>query len=307
MVDNILLLIIFFILMIILFQKSENMTDYNFGYFNSKSSLFLSNNLYSINEQIEIKLLQECNLNIKYDYGTNYNSIINNGISVYQDVADPLIHTIEIDNINYNLTSIRWKNSKLSYNNKSVGLNLELTHQNFNSIYKVILVIPLNFINYNLDNKNNETFKNIGYNYMTKDFNIYTDTKISDNSNKNFITPSYFQLKDKKQIIINSQKKLYNLDISNNNINKKYSLNKLLTSPVLIPDYECCVNSIGQNLRFNFCDIQQILQSQKKFYRLEDKEANNYFIIEPQEFNEEIGLDIMNKIFYDNYIFYIKR
>ena len=305
MFDIILLIIILIALIQIIIQNSEKMTDHNFKYLNSKSSTFVNNDLYANNEQIELTTLASCPINFTFDYGTNYNSIINNNISIYQDINNPLEHTIELDNINYNLTSVRWKLSKFTYNNMNIGLDLHLVHQNFNSIYKLIIVVPLSLTSDSIlpYSNNKETFKNIGYNNFVKD--IVTDTTVTNNSIKKFIEPAYYQVKEKTKILINSKKNLFNLNIINNN--KKFSLNKLITSPVLIPDYECCGDKIGQSARFNLCDIQQLLQKNKKYYQLEDKEANKYFITEPLEFNEEIGLNIMNKITYDNSIFYLNK
>ncbi len=305
MFDIILLIIILIALIHLIIQNSENMTDHNFKYLNSKSSVFVTSDLYANNEQIEISTLANCSMNFIFDYGSNYNNIINNEISIYQDIINPLEHTIELDNINYNLTSVRWKLSKFTYNNMNVGLDLHLVHQNFNSIYKLIIVIPLSLTGNNIVPYSNEkeTFKNIGYNNFVKD--IVTDTNLTDTSTAKFIEPAYYQVKDKTEILINSKKNLFNLNIINNN--KNFSLNKLITTPLMIPDYECCGNKIGQSVRFNLCDIQQLLQKNKKYYQLEDKEANKYFITEPLEFNEEIGLNIMNKISYDNSIFYLKK
>jgi len=307
MFDIILLFIIFIALIVIIIQKSEKMTDHNFKYLNSKSSIFVKNNLYSNNEQIEITTLPTCTLNIKYDYGSNFNLIINNDISIYQNIIDPLEHTIELDNLNYNLTSISWKLSKFRYNDINVGLDLYLTHQNFNSLHKLIIVIPLSLTSNKIKPFTNEkeTFKNVGYKKMSKDLLVYTDTKIYDNSDKNFLIPAYFNIKNKTNLLIQSQKNLYDLKIKRNDT--KFSLDKLITSPVLIPKYECCTDSIGQNIRFNFCDVQQLLSDNTKFYQLEDKEANKYFISDPIEFDEELGLTIMNNLSYDTSILFLKK
>jgi len=308
MFDIILLFIILIALIKIIIQKSEKMTDHNFEYLNSKSSVFVKNNLYPNNEQIEITSLPSCTLNIKYDYGSNFNLIINNDISIYQNIIDPLENTIELDNINYNLTSIRWKLSKFRYNDMQVGLDMHLVHQNFNSLHKLIIVIPLSLTSNKIKPYTNEkeTFKNVGYKKMSKDLLVYTDTKIYDNSDKNFLTPAYFKKEDKTKLLIKSQKEIFDLKLEKKN-NSKFSLDKLITSPVLIPKYECCADSIGQNIRFNFCDVQQLLSDNTKFYQLEDKEANKYFISEPIDFDEELGLTIMNNLSLDTSILFLKK
>lgn len=307
MFDIILLFIILIALIKIIMQKSEKMTDHNFEYLNSKSSVFVKNNLYSNDEQIEITTLPTCNINIRYDYGSNFNLIINNDISIYQNMIDPLEHTIELDNVNYNLTSISWKLSRFRYNDMHVGLDLQLIHQNFNSLHKLIIIIPLSLTSDTIKPFTNskETFKNVGYKKMSKDLLVYTDTKIYDNSDKNFLTPAYYKIKDKTKLLIQSQKNSFDLKLEKNK--SKFSLDKLITSPVLIPKYECCADSIGQNIRFNLCDIQQLLGENSKFYQLEDKEANKYFITDPIYFDEEIGLTIMNSLSLDTSILFLNK
>ena len=337
MFDIILLFIILIALILIIKQNLENMDNHNFKYLNSKSSLFVNNNVYSKNELIELTNLPNCQVDFSFDYGSNFNTIVNNGISIYQDMVDPLEHTIEVDNVNYNLTSIRWKASKFTYNKQQVGLELHLIHQNFNSINKVIIVIPLSLTDDNvtsftdqtvtsyneelvttLDKENdtnktkdaNETqntkegFKNIGYKKFMKDTVIYTDTILSDNSIKNFVMPAYFQIKNETKNLLNSQKKMFDLKIKNNF--KNISLNKLITSPVLIPTYECCTDKIGQSMRFNLCDVQEILRLNPKYYELEDTDSNKYFITEPVEYNEELGLSILDNLYYDTNISFLK-
>jgi hypothetical protein len=301
MIDNILLIIILLTLIYIILQKIEPMKDHNFEYLNSKSSTFLINNVYPLNELIEINNLPKCNKIIKFDYGSNYNFIVNNNISVYQDMLDPLQHTIEVDNLNYNLTSIRWKLSKLSYNSIPVGLELHLVHQNFNSLHKLHIIIPLDLINNDV-----EPFKNINYNKMTKAYNIYTDTILDDYDNNKFVDPLYFQIGEKEKILLDSFKNNFNLNKTYPNTN--YSISKLIPSEVLIPNYECCKDSIGQELRLNLCDIKNILSKNNQIYsQLEDRDGNIYLINEPLPFDENLGLHIINKITYDDLVVFIKK
>jgi hypothetical protein len=301
MIDNILLIIILLTLIYIILQKIEPMKDHNFEYLNSKSSIFLKNKIYSLNELIEMNDLPKCIKTIKFDYGSNYNFIVNNNISIYQDIIDPLQHTIEVDNVNYNLTSLRWKLSKFTYNNIPVGLELHLVHQNFNSLHKLNIVVPLDLINNNI-----EPFKNLNYTKMTNAYNIYTDTKLNDHDNNTFIDPLYFQKGKKIELLIKSMKNTFNL---NRKYTKtKYSINKLIPSEVLLPSYECCKDSIGQELRFHFCDLQEILSKNKQtYYQLEDRDGNTYLISEPVPFDENLGLHMMNKITYDNLTVFMKN
>jgi len=298
MFDIILLIIILTTLIYLIYQNLENMTDFNFKYINSKFSEFMKVDVYSSDESIEIINIPTVNLNIKYDYGSNYNSLINNKISIYQDMADQLKHTIEINNINYNLISIRWKISRFLYNNLNVGLDLHLVHKNFNSLHSVTIIIPLNFTNCTL-----EKFKNINYKQMTNKYSIYTDTILEDLSESKFIDPEYFL---KKSNLDKVNDKMFNLKISN--LNKKKFLNNLITNTNVIPSYECCKDSIGQNINFNLSDIQELLynNTNNKFYKLEDRNRDIYYITDPEEFNQDIGLDIYNKINIDKAIEYLK-
>jgi hypothetical protein len=302
MIDNILLIIILLTLIYIILQKTEPMKDHNFEYLNSKSSTFLKNNVYSLNELIELNALPKCTKTIKFDYGSNYNLIVNNSISIYQDIIDPLQHTIYIDNINYNLTSLRWKLSKLSYNGIPVGLELHLVHQNFNSLHKLNIVLPLDLIN----NNKVESFKNINYTKMTNAFNVYTDTKLSDYDNNEFIDPLYFQKGKKTELLMKSMKNNFNLNRTYKDT--KYSVNKLIPSELLLPNYECCKDSIGQELRFNFCDLQEILsKNSKSYYQLEDRDGNSYLINDPIPFDEKLGLYMINKLAYDDLTVFMKK
>lgn len=306
MIDNILFIIILLTLIYIILQKIEPMNDHkkdhNFEYLNSKSSTFLKNNVYSLNELIELNTLPKCNKTIKFDYGSNYNLIVNNNISIYQDILDPLLHTIEVDNVNYNLTSLRWKLSKLSYNDMPIGLELHLVHQNFNSVHKLNIVLPLDLIN----NNKVESFKNINYTKMTNAYNVYTDTKLSDYDNNKFDDPLYFKKGKKTELLLKSLKNNFNLNRSYKDT--KYSVNKLIPSELLLPNYECCKDSIGQELRFNFCDLQEILsKNSNTYHQLEDRDGNSYLINDPIPFDENLGLHMINKLEYDDLVVFIKK
>ena len=225
-------------------------------------------------------------------------NIINNNISIYQDMIDPLQHTIDIDNINYNLISLRWKISKLSYNKIPVCIELHVVHQNFNSLHKLTIIIPLDF-------KNIESFKNINYVKMTKNYSIFTDSFENNNENVKFSESLYFQKDKKNNLLIKSLKNTF--DLNKEYKDNKFSLNTLIPSEVLIPQYECCRDSIGQKLRFNLCDLQQILLNNNKIYaQLEDRDGNSYLISDPQLFDENIGLNLFTKIKNDDLVVFMK-
>jgi hypothetical protein len=296
MFDIILLIIILTTLIYLIYQNLENMTDFNFKFLNSKFSEFMNVDIYESDEYIEILKLPKVDLNIKYDYETNYNLLINNNISIYQDMADQLKHTIEIDNINYNLISIRWKISRFLYNNLNVGLDLHLVHKNFNSLHNVILVIPLNLTNCI------EKFKNINYKKMTTEYSIYTNTILEDSSKYKFTTPDYYLGKFNLDDKINNQKDIFNLKLPSS----KKLLNNLITNKDTIPSYECCKDSIGNNINFDLSVFNELLSDNNSFYKLYDRDNNIYYITDPKEFDENIGLNIYNKITIDNLITYMK-
>jgi hypothetical protein len=296
MIDNIFLIIILLTLIYIIYQEIEPMKDHNFEFLNSKSSIFIKNNVYSVNELIEITDLSKCNKIIKFDYGINTNLFINNKFSIYEDIIDPLQHTIDIDNVNYNLTSVRWNASKLSYNGTPIGLELQLVHQNFNSLYKLIIVLPLDLVN-----NNTESFKNLNYTKMTKN---YDNIDINLNEKNNFTDALYFKKDKKINLLTKSLKNIYNLGRKYNTTQN--SVKKLIQTKVLFPTYECCKNSVGQETPLFLCSLSDMLSNNQIYYQLEDRDGNNYLILDPIPFDEKLGLDLLGKISYDNLIVYIK-
>lgn len=296
MFDNILLLIIFIIIIFLILQSFECMTDFNFDYFNSKFSKFTNVDVYSYDEYIEIKSLPITQqLNITYDYSDNYNFIVNNNVSIYQDMKDLLKNTIEIDNINYNLTSIRWKVSKFTLENKQVGLDLWLVHQNFNSLHKIIIIIPLSLVSYK------ESFKNINYTQMTENYSLYNNQVVADFSDPKFNTPQYFLKNRVTDLTIASQSNSFNLNLSYNS----KLLNNLIKVDA-ISDYECCKDTIGKPQNIILTGIQELLNTNTEYHKLKDRDNNTYYISKPFEFREDIGLHILNKIEIDQSISFMK-
>jgi predicted transcriptional regulator len=66
----------------------------------------------NISNQFYSEKIKTCKKYIKADYGINTSTINNNNISIFQNIIDPLFHTIEIDGKNFNLMGIEWKRSK---------------------------------------------------------------------------------------------------------------------------------------------------------------------------------------------------
>jgi hypothetical protein len=302
-------LILIFILLIFLYflkNNNEKMTNNkNFNYLNSTSSIFVKNKVYATDDKIEITKLPKCTKNINVDYIENTNSIVNNNISIYQNMNDLLQNTIEIDNTNFNLISIRWKISKFKYNNNNVGLDLQLVHQNFKSVDKVIIVIPLDFIQTEL--KSIENFKNIGYNTSSKIFKNYDFNVINNLKNINYSGEEESIIND--NLIRSNNNYDFNLKINYDNkkiYTKKILLDTLLQSDSIIPKYNGDVDTIGQIAKFNLCSLQQLILKNTEYYQLEDHHNDIYYISEPIGIPANLGFGIRNKISMDNDIVYLK-
>jgi hypothetical protein len=290
------------------------MNDNNFKFNNTSTSVFVNNTIY--NDLIEIKNIPQVQKNFTFNYVINYNYIINDNISITQDILDSLKHTIMLDGINYNLISIKWKTTKFLYDNKPVGLCLYLVHKQADSVYRLNIIIPLdlveipiNYYNYNnyTSSANFEFFENINYKKMDNSFNVYTDTKLSDYANYDFSMESNYP---KTKNNINNYINKYNLNLyyyTNN-----FLLNKLICSESIIPEYECCKPTFGKKI---FCDLKNIENILKDDFNLnkglynilEDVNGHLYYITLPKQFDEIIGLSIINKIKLDENISFIKQ
>ncbi len=159
----------------------------------------------------------------------------------------------------------------------------------------------------NNDNDIEETFKNIGYIKMKQLSNQieinplfeekYPDTLSATPTIKPDIDLQNFNQRKEKQ------KNKYNLDSNNSNI----IIDNLLTNKLFIPDYKCCVDTIGTIQKFNLYNLKNIILKNKTFYQLEDQNNNIYYICEPIRFPEDIGLDIREKLVDDLNIKYLKN
>jgi len=280
-------------------------------YLNNKSSYFLNDVVYQSNKTIEITTLPFMKKHhLKFDYGTNTNTLINNKFSIKQEILDPLLLNIEMNNVNYNLITICFKKSKFTFNGKLVGLELHLVHQKYNSLHFVTFIIPLNLISLNISSyenienfKNIESFKNTKYIKMINKLPLYTTTNFNENeSYSNINTPGYFLNDTVFEEKITSLKGKFNLGVNVNKSNK-YSLDKLIPSEVLIPKYECCKDTIGQLFKIELYDLQQLLLENNVYYELSDINQNVYYITNPMDFPENIGLHIRESITFDDIIF----
>lgn len=220
---------------------------------------------------IEITDLPLCNKIFKINYNTNINTIDNNNKSVMQNIVEPMIQTLEINGITYNLSKIEWKISCFSWQNKQVGIDLHLVHTNYNLMTTLSIVIPLDLLNLSQDinsekilNKSNELnvlsssnnliepidlsegFKNVYYKKMDESFNIVENIIGTDQNTYAQVTndidkTKYFNLDHNMADIRNS---FGDIDISNGNplvdigkfnlqYNKKYDINKYSINKLL--------------------------------------------------------------------------
>jgi hypothetical protein len=137
---------------------------------------------------------------------------------------------------------------------------------------------------------------------MTTEYSIYTNTILEDSSKYKFTTPDYYLGKFNLDDKINNQKDIFNLKLPSS----KKLLNNLITNKDTIPSYECCKDSIGNNINFDLSVFNELLSDNNSFYKLYDRDNNIYYITDPKEFDENIGLNIYNKITIDNLITYMK-
>jgi len=327
---KIIIIIILIILILIIFNTSyENMSMYKCYDSNTNKT-----------KLIEITSLPRCNKKIKLNNTININTLNNNNYAIYQDIIDPLLHTIDIDNSNYNLTNVEWRKSKLLWNNKPVGLELHLTYYNFISINSCNVIIPLDLVNnttqvdntfQTVDNTTqvDNTFQTV-YNTTQVDNTFQTinnDTQVDNTFQTEGFINTYYkpmdttikpvedimaQVSDSTMLdsikkIIPDETNIFNLNL---NYNRPYdinniSLNNLLNSNDKIPEYECCGITIGNIKKLDLCIISTIVNYMTKLYSLKDINCNDILVTEPVPFNETIGLLIRNNIIDDPNIIYL--
>uniref|UniRef100_A0A6C0D846 Alpha-carbonic anhydrase domain-containing protein n=1 Tax=viral metagenome TaxID=1070528 RepID=A0A6C0D846_9ZZZZ len=299
---NIIIVVILILILFIINISSENMNN------NSPLVSIKNKEKYGMKEIIEITTLPFCRKNINIVYGNNYNFITNDSKSIGQDILDPHAHTIEIDGKNYNLIKVIFKRSRLSWQNKNIGLELHLIHNNYESNKNVSFIIPLDLVN--TPTKNIETFRNVFYNTM--DSTIKTANELIDGT-QNFVN----SIHDNQNLIsdINLVKETILKEINKFNLNLKYnkrydvnsiSVNNLLNNINVIPEYKCCGTTYGPEINFNLCNLETILNNMVIFHNLEEDNGNSNLVTEPVPFSEEIGLHIRNILTDDNDVVYIK-
>lgn len=307
------LIAILLLLIILSFYSNEKMTDNYNGYLNNTTSVIIQNNIYEKNEPIEILNLPQCEKNILVDYGLNINTINNNGIAVNQIINDPLLHTIEIDNINYNLVLVEFRKTNFTFDGKPIGLTLHLTHSDYNKQEKFNIIIPLDFVD---DDENIETFKNLFYNKIDNFFTKHIPEALEKIDNKNIhlindinnignVKKKTDYLKNK----FNNLKNKFNLFIKYNRIYniKDLNINKILHDQNQIPSYQCCKNTIGPVIHMNLCLLKVIIEKNNLFYIIKEENGNTNLIIEPNIFNENNGLLIRSYIDFDDNLIYLKN
>ena len=298
-------------------------SNYN-NFLNGSLSNYLINNLYELNENIEITKLPLCNKKLFLDFGVNTNNIINNNISLLQNIVNPYIHTAEFNGENYNMISVMFKKSQLSWNGIPIGLEFHIVFNNFKDIQNLSIVIPLDLISNT--NNNIETFQNVLYDNTfgidTLPDPIYDNTVNQSEVEINPVIKDYFNSSNKFSKGLNSFPDIndhmfdtinsgvsttietvnkYNLNITYDkpyDINK-ITLNNLIFSSNHIPIYQCCNDTIGAFLQLDFSNVETILKNTKNFYVLEEESGNLLLISDPSPFSGDIGLLIRNSIIDD--------
>lgn len=296
------LIIYFFIfLLIVWFYTREHMTNNYNAYLDDSKTLIVDKEKYDHGSLIELTKLPSCNKNLVVSYGSNYNNIVNDNKSISIDINDPLIHTMEIDNQNYNLLKIEWVRNNFQYNGREVGLCLQLVHSSYLSPQQIKIVFPLNLV----VDQATEAFENLFYNknadllnngghYDWQDLNDIQDLKFD--FNKQNIQNSFSDIGDLDDNYSSGQ---FNLHLDNQD--KFISL----VNPNDIPIYQCCKNTIGNYLNINLCNLANLMKTINKFYTLNEENGNKCYITDPINFDESIGFEIRRKIVFDTNIYYL--
>lgn len=302
------LLIIGIIILLLLYyyKNNEGMQSikHYVKFLDNEKSYLVKDKSYKKDENIEISDLPTCTKKLELDYRTNYNRIVNNGYSISQNMVDPLLQTALIDSKLFYFVKLEFRKSKLLWNGKKIGLELHLIHNDYINTPNLHIVLPLDLV----DNKKVvEGFKNVLYNKMEVDelndkLVDYLDVK--DDISKDFKLSGY-NIKFKKEV--KESKNKFNLML---NYSRSYDINKININNLInnnIPEYECCVETIGDYMTLRFCNLQKIILNMEKFYTLEEETNNVLLITEPVPFDEDLGLLIRSNIELDDSIVYIKN
>jgi hypothetical protein len=145
-------LIFLIILIFLLFDKC-------FDKCNESFSTFTNRKFFSQKQPIEITTLPLCNKIFKVDYTLNTNTVNNDDKGVSQDIAEPMIQTVEIGGVDYNLSKVEWKTSPFSWKDKQVGIDLHLIHTNYKSMTTVTILIPLDLLSASIIANSSEAVK----------------------------------------------------------------------------------------------------------------------------------------------------
>jgi hypothetical protein len=229
-------------------------------------------------------------------YNSN-NNIDDNNIDIDNDIDNNIDINIDndidnnYDNGNNTIISNDTTDKVISYDNELIDFNPD----------------PVNIESELNNNIITEQFKNIGYIKMEHlsnqlESNPLFEEKYPDALSATPIIKPHVDLQNFNQRK-EQQKNKYNL----NSNNSKIIINNLLTNKLFIPDYKCCVDTIGTVQKFNLYNLKNVILKNKTFYQLEDHNNNIYYICQPIQFPEDIGLDIREKISDDINIKYLKK
>jgi hypothetical protein len=226
------------------FNKNNNYENSSFF----KANLLEKIEFFSDNEPIEITTLPKCTKNINVDYGLSINTINNDGVSINHDINDPLIHTIEVDNKNYNLVKVELRKTNFTINNKQIGLTLHLIHTDYRSINNFIIIIPLDLNN--LD-QNNNILDDTNLDDTNLDDTNLDDTNL-DNTNLDDTTTESF-----KNIFYKKMDNFFKKYNPLKDINKEISL-KDITRNIPLKDITKEINNINKDIKNINKDIKKL-------------------------------------------------
>jgi len=246
---------------------------------------------------------------ISAKYGININPIYNNNISIYQEILDPQSHVTTINGKDYYLTQVEFKKSNLSWNNKPVGLELQLIHTDYSSVHNTKIILPLDLT----DNPSIVTSKNVESSINLTDTlhnaenilgsknmaNIVSNPiiKVVNNLASNPINLLNNIVSTATNLVKSVEKNIHDLGIK---YNFNFDLNKvnnlINNNNFIVPKYNCCRATVGSQQTFYLCEIATIINNMPKYSILKEENGNTFYISHPVPFNITLGNSILNNI-----------
>ena len=173
------ILLLLLIIAYVLFLKqtcacTENMEDLSAL---SVIPPIISNN----NSRININDLPECKMDMKIQFGSNQNSLINDGKQLVQNMTNPQDQSAVIGNKKHVLKQVSWTKSNLNWHGEEMPLEIRLTNMNIGDNSVTHIVFPVKLVD---QNKLTEAFtdiKSTNFNELvSKLSNFLSDPKTKD-------------------------------------------------------------------------------------------------------------------------------